>query len=1326
MSLRRLKSGTILCAPPLTSDGAATFAVLFALATVFGPALLAGEVKFDGSLGAPGALSGPTFLIPADRGKQMGGNLFHSFSDFHLIKDDVATFQGPANVQNILARVTGGTASNIDGTLRSEIAGANLYLLNSAGVIFGPNAQLDLSGSFTVTTADFVKLADGGRFNALPAVADSLTSAPVSAFGFLTNLPAAVHFNGSNLTVPEGASLAAIAGDITLDGATLAAPGGTLALFSAKSAGELVTPATNPTVNFRAAIFTAGDVVLRSGATASIDSARGGGKVVIRGGRLTVTESSTISSRNQGANAGGTVELTAETMAFLLGGRAVASAQNSGGGGALSIQAADLTVDGEDGAQLSSVRTVAESGTGDSGPLVVEAQTVTLTRGGQILSRVDPGAGGASGDLTVTVTTGAGRLEIGSGALLVSDTFGSGKGGNVSVFAKSLSIDGGANFTGIVTAALDTGDAGNVVVQAGQMEFLEGGEIVSLTFGGGKGGNLSVTADNSLSIDGRGLDVTTGISAQANQGSGDAGDVTVQAGTLQIRGGGEISDNTFSSGQGGKVSVMADSLTIDGNGAPFPTRISGSAVAGTGHAGAVVVEAREVKLLNAGSISSETFSDGDGGNVSVTARSLAIDGGSATEFTGISGVANSGSGGKAGDVTVKADRLSIRNGAISASTSTDRDGGNVSVTAGSLTIDGRGLPDFSGISASANRDDNGDDRSGNAGKVVVQADQLKILGGAEIAGNTFSSGQGGSVSVTANSISIDGAGSGILAQTNTGSSGDAGDVAVQAGALKIFNQGRITSGTLSSGNGGGVSVTATSLSIFSLGTISSGTLGGGDGGRVTVTADSLSIDGLGLAGTTGITASAGSGSSGDAGDVVVRAGALKIVSAGLIASGTFSGGDGGSVSVTASSLSIDGRGLPGFTGITAQANPTSSGNAGDVAVLAGALKILNRGAISSSTFSRGNGGSVSVTASSLSIDGGGAAGFTGITAQTNPGSSGNAGGVAVKAGDLKIANLGSIASSTFGRGNGGSVSVTANSLFIDGRGRNAFTGIAARAEGRSTGNAGDVLVAAGSVALRKNGGITAASATSAPSGSVRLTAKNVRLDSGSSVSSENTARGPAGSVLLRVRGPLVLDGASRITTSAAEGDAGSIEIHASDRLALHRRSSIASSAGRNGGNISITGSEIVHLTDSSITATAGTQLAPGGTGGTGGNITVATRYVILDHAVISANAALGRGGNIALESDFFLQSSSLITATGAQAGTVVIAAPELDLSAGLVELPGSLFDASSQLREQCARRLGLDFSSFLVIGRGGVSLAPDDAQASDPPPRRRPREKPVR
>ena len=64
------------------------------------------------------------------------------------------------------SRVTDGNPSSIDGKISSQIQGANLFFINPAGVMFGPHAQLDVSGSFAVTTANYLKLVDGGRFNA--------------------------------------------------------------------------------------------------------------------------------------------------------------------------------------------------------------------------------------------------------------------------------------------------------------------------------------------------------------------------------------------------------------------------------------------------------------------------------------------------------------------------------------------------------------------------------------------------------------------------------------------------------------------------------------------------------------------------------------------------------------------------------------------------------------------------------------------------------------------------------------------------------------------------------------------------------------------------------------------------------------------------------------------------------------------------------------------------------------------------------------------------------------------------------------------------------
>src|SRR5437762_9789168 len=96
------------------------------LLTLFAHPLFGGVV-LDGSFGTHGALPGPNFMITAPMGKQVGGNLFQSFSQFNLNNTQSATFTGPSNVQNILARVTSGSPSSIDGTINLSIPGLTFF-----------------------------------------------------------------------------------------------------------------------------------------------------------------------------------------------------------------------------------------------------------------------------------------------------------------------------------------------------------------------------------------------------------------------------------------------------------------------------------------------------------------------------------------------------------------------------------------------------------------------------------------------------------------------------------------------------------------------------------------------------------------------------------------------------------------------------------------------------------------------------------------------------------------------------------------------------------------------------------------------------------------------------------------------------------------------------------------------------------------------------------------------------------------------------------------------------------------------------------------------
>src|SRR5689334_21512185 len=76
------------------------------------------QIKTDGTVGAAVTLAGPNYAVGPALGRQVGSNLFHRFSTFNLASGEVATFTGPGSVANVLARVTGGSPSSIDGTLR--------------------------------------------------------------------------------------------------------------------------------------------------------------------------------------------------------------------------------------------------------------------------------------------------------------------------------------------------------------------------------------------------------------------------------------------------------------------------------------------------------------------------------------------------------------------------------------------------------------------------------------------------------------------------------------------------------------------------------------------------------------------------------------------------------------------------------------------------------------------------------------------------------------------------------------------------------------------------------------------------------------------------------------------------------------------------------------------------------------------------------------------------------------------------------------------------------------------------------------------------------
>jgi len=158
-------------------------------------------------------------------------NLFHSFESFSLQTGESANFLAQPSVQNILARVSGGSPSILNGLLQVTSTGAdapNLFLMNPAGVLFGADAVLNLPANLTVTSANGIGFGQGW-FDATGENAyAALSGNPNGMFAFLSEQPGSV-VNVGNLTLVEGAT-ATLLGSAVVNTGTLSASGGAITL----------------------------------------------------------------------------------------------------------------------------------------------------------------------------------------------------------------------------------------------------------------------------------------------------------------------------------------------------------------------------------------------------------------------------------------------------------------------------------------------------------------------------------------------------------------------------------------------------------------------------------------------------------------------------------------------------------------------------------------------------------------------------------------------------------------------------------------------------------------------------------------------------------------------------------------------------------------------------------------------------------------------------------------------------------------------------------------------------------------------------------------
>jgi filamentous hemagglutinin family protein len=619
------------------------------------------QVTPDGSLGTT-ITGSPNFVInggtrPIGAGGVPGPNLFHSFSQFSVPTGGSASFNNAADVVNIFGRVTGGDVSNIDGAIRAN-GGANLFLINPAGIMFGPNAALNIGGSFIGTTANSVKFADGSEFSATNPAATPLLTISVPIGLQMGANPGAIAVNGTGhrfvasapntapysttgaiagLKVQPQKTLALVGGDIALMGGTLTAERGRIELGSVGQDQFVGLDVRGPiwrldytNVNqFRAIYLSQRSLVDVSGA--------GAGAIQVQGQHLRLTDGSLIFSENRGLQPAGDITIRADLLE-IIGGiaalnirSAIVSETRAGSSGNIFVTARQLDL--IDGGSLGS----RGFGIGASGNVQVNVnesiQVVGyLTQNPELVSILttasfSPFPSGRSGNITISSP----RLSVRNGGIVTATTVGNAPAGNVEINANHIEVINNApssfGSSAITSSSLGQGNAGNIAINTQTLSLQASGAINTTSTNSGAAGNVMVNATQSIEITGSAANRPSNISSNINNVAspelrlllglptrprGNAGNVTIHTPTLKVSDQGRISVFNSGLGNSGTVSITANQIGLDQQ-----ALIGATTAAGEG--GNIAIQAQALILRSGSTLTATAGGVGNGGNITINA-----------------------------------------------------------------------------------------------------------------------------------------------------------------------------------------------------------------------------------------------------------------------------------------------------------------------------------------------------------------------------------------------------------------------------------------------------------------------------------------------------------------------------------------------------------------------------------------------------------------------------------------------------------------------------------------------------------------------------------
>jgi filamentous hemagglutinin family protein len=679
----------------------------------------------DNTLGPESSRTVPDTInnLPSDRidgGATRGSSLFHSFGEFNIGEGRGAYFENPSGITNIFSRVTGGNQSNILGTL-GVLGNANLFLINQKGIVFGPQARLDVRGSFLASTADSIVFDNGVEFSSANPQATPLLTVNIPVGLRFRENPGAI-VNSSSVTeviegttlpvglaVPPGQTLALVGGDLIFNNGFATAFSGNIQLGSVASPSFVrfnITPIGLGLDYTNVANF--GTIEL-SGLSAVTASGSGGGAIALRGGNVILRDRSSLVSDTIGSIDGRGIKIEAERFSLLDRAFVGSTTIGSGAGGPIEVRTSENIELKGIGFENFRRRLLDPAAAQEPGDIAERQSSITTGTVGA----------GTAGEIALETK----RLTIRDGSVILNPTLGSGDGAGVTIRA-SESVE--INASGLLTTSFNSGNAGSIAIETGQLSVTDGAVVSPSTFGVGNSGNLIVRASDSVIVARERSDspLSTALAANSIGGTGRAGNIEINTRSLRVEAGGTISSSSGLSlgerlipegGPGGNITINAkDSVEVIGSAAgEIRSRsLIAAGTVGSGKGGDVMLNARRLILRDGGAIGASTLGAGQGGNVTVTASESVEIVGTTRDgiFPSTIGTASGDllyqnffglqpPSGAAGSLSIATGRLSVRDGAaVSVQSYGTGAAGSINVVADSIALNSKGTIDGTTVS----------------------------------------------------------------------------------------------------------------------------------------------------------------------------------------------------------------------------------------------------------------------------------------------------------------------------------------------------------------------------------------------------------------------------------------------------------------------------------------------------------------------------------------------------------------------------------------------------------------------------------------------------